>query len=375
MSRLPIRLPLMAAILLPLALLLTAPACSAPPKAPAGGTGYVCPMPEHAQVFDHPGKCPQCGMDLVPRASVHAVAILVFDGVQIVDYTAPYEIFGQAGLTVFTVGPTAAPITTAMGMKVVPAYDFAHAPAAGVLVLPGGNVDVSDARIVDWVKRRSAQSEIVLSVCNGAFWLARAGLLDGLTATTFHGLIDDLKTAAPKARIVRDKRWVDNGKIVTAAGLSSGIEGALHVVEKLRGEARAREIALHVEYDWHPDSKWARANLADRWVGSLEMGDDVRYQHVSSLGDLDHWRMEGLVTSTLAPEILAERLGKQLESHAHWISAGPTRAAAGVTRHDWTFKDDEGRTWNATLRLAPGDEAGQIRSTLEWSRSGAPAAR
>ena len=368
MNRLSIRLPGIAAIVLPLALLMTAPACSAPPKAPAGETEYVCPMPEHAQVFDHPGKCPQCGMDLVPRASVRAVAILVFDGVQIVDYTAPYEIFGQAGFTVFTVGPTAEPITTAMGMKVVPAYDLAHAPAAGVLVLPGGNVDVSDARIVEWVKRRSAQSEIVLSVCNGAFWLAKAGLLDGLTATTFHGLIDDLKAAAPKARIVRDRRWVDNGKIVTAAGLSSGIEGALHVVEKLSGADQAREIALHIEYDWRPDSKWARANLADRWVADLQLGDGVSYRALSSLGDADHWRMEGLATTALAPEALADRLGKQLAARPRWTAAVPTRVAAGVTTRHFSFKDDQGRPWNATLSLAPGATAGELKTTLEWAR-------
>jgi putative intracellular protease/amidase len=366
---------LAAAVLLPLALLATAPACSTPRDDAHGSSGYVCPMPEHTQVFDHPGQCPLCGMDLVPRKGRRAVAILLFDGVQIIDYTAPYEVFGQAGYLVFTVAATPDPITTGMGMKVTPTYDFAHAPAADVIVLPGGNVQVSNARIIDWIRERSPQSKVVLSVCNGAFWLAKAGLLDGLSATTTSGRIGQLQATSPTTRVVRDRRWVDNGRIVTAAGLSSGIEGALHVVEKLSGADQAREVALHIEYDWRPDSKWARANLADRWVADLQLGDGVSYRALSSLGDADHWRMEGLATTALAPEALADRLGKQLAARPRWTAAAPARVAAGVATRHFSFKDDEGRLWNATLRLAPGATAGEIKTTLEWARTGAPAER
>src|SRR5262249_5850021 len=156
------------------ALLATAPAGCAPRPEADDASGYVCPMPEHPQVFDHPGQCPLCGMDLVPRAGRRTVAILVFHGVQIIDYTAPYEACGQAVYLVFTVAPTLAPIVTGRGMKVPPAYDFAHAPTADVTVLPGGNVDVSRTAIVDWIRQRNPQSKVVLSVCNGAFWLAKA---------------------------------------------------------------------------------------------------------------------------------------------------------------------------------------------------------
>jgi len=315
------------------------------------------------QAFDKPGQCPHCGMPLVEKdaaAKELQVGILIFDGVQIIDYTAPYEVFGQAGYLVFTVAATPDPITTGMGRKVTPTYDFAHAPAADVIVLPGGNVQVSNARIIDWIRERSPQSKVVLSVCNGAFWLAKA--------TTTSGRIGQLQATSPTTRVVHDRRWVDNGRIVTAAGLSSGIEGALHVVEKLSGADQAREIALHIEYDWRPDSKWARANLADRWVADLQLGDGVSYRALSSLGDADHWRMEGLATTALAPEALADRLGKQLAARPRWTAAVPTRVAAGVTTRHFSFKDDQGRPWNATLSLAPGATAGELKTTLEWAR-------
>lgn len=374
-----IRAQAFAALALPAVLLTLGAAGAAPPDKAAApdlrhGREYVCPMSEHRQVFDRPGKCPVCGMELVPRTARVKVAIMVFDYVQIIDFTAPYEIFGEAGFDVFTVGPTREPVTTVMGMKVTPDYDFAGAPPAEVLVLPGGGVNVDDARIVDWVKRRSAQARVVLSVCNGAFWLAQAGLLDGLTATTTNGRIAQLQEEYPKVRVVRDRRWVDNGRIVTAAGLSSGLEGALHVVEKLQGHPKARTVALHAEYDWRPDSRWTRASLADRFAGRLELGDDLGYQEASAYGDLDHWRIEGALTTAVAPEALIKRIADQLEARWHWTSTGPTRSAAGATSHGWTFKDERGRPWQAALRLTAGHQAGELESTFEWSRVGAPAA-
>jgi putative intracellular protease/amidase len=369
-----IRSRALAALVL-LAVLLTLGAAGAAPAdqaSPPPHREYVCPMSEHPQVFDHPGKCPICGMQLVRKTQRVKVAIMVFDNVQIIDFTAPYEVFGEAGFDIFTVGPTTQPITTVNGMRVTPAYGFADAPPADVVVLPGGGVDVDDARIVDWVKRRAAASGIVLSVCNGAFWLAKAGLLDGLTATTTSGRIAQLQAEYPKVRVVRDQRWVDNGRIVTAAGLSSGLEGALHVVERLQGHGKARTVALHAEYDWRPQSHWTRASLADRFAGHLDLGDDLSYEEVSAYGDLDHWRIEGVVTTGVAPATVLERIGDQIEARWHWTSAGPARSTGGVISHGWTFKDERGRPWTGTLRLASRQEAGELEAVFDWSRNGAP---
>src|SRR5207237_4144378 len=167
----------------------------------------------------------------------------------------------QPLFNIYTVAERAAPITTNVGMTVVPKYTFANAPKIDVLVLPGGDTraGVNNPAVIKWVQDTAASAEYVMSVCNGAFYLAKAGLLDGLTATTFHGLIDQLKVAAPRTRVVIDQRFVDNGHIITAAGLSSGIDGALHLVEKIMGRGRAQEIAHALEYDWQPDAGYARA--------------------------------------------------------------------------------------------------------------------
>src|SRR6185436_18797067 len=101
-----------------------------------------------------------------------------------------------------------------------------------------------------WVKKNAAQSERVLSVCNGAFYVASTGLLDHQKATTFNGLIPELEKEVPTATIVRNERFADNGKIIAAAGLASGIDGALHVVQEYSGLARAQELATNLEYNW-----------------------------------------------------------------------------------------------------------------------------
>jgi transcriptional regulator GlxA family with amidase domain len=187
-------------------------------------------------------------------AAAKNVAILIFNQVQIIDSMGPYEVFGQARYTVYTVAATAQPITTAMGQVLVPRYTFATAPKTDILVVPGGEVEgvMNDPTVIRWIRDQSKPAEVVLSVCTGAFLLARAGLLEGLTATTFHSALDMLRYLAPHTKVVGNQRFVDNGKIVTSAGLSAGLDASLHVVAKLQGKPRAEEIARHMEYRWDP---------------------------------------------------------------------------------------------------------------------------
>ncbi len=201
----------------------------------------------------------------VPRAAKafgpreEKVGILVFNGVQIIDSMGPFEIFGAAGFAVATVAETADPVTTSMGLTIVPAYSFADAPRFDVLVVPGGGVRMArrSAATLEFVRAATSRAAHTLSVCNGAFILASAGLLDGLTATTTASLIDDLRAEFPKTKVVSDRRFVDNGKIVTAGGLSAGIDGALHVVAVMRGDEAAARVAEGEEYDWRPEGKAA----------------------------------------------------------------------------------------------------------------------
>ena len=279
------------------------------------------------------------------------VAILLFPGVQIIDYTGPWEVLGHARIDgkpafkIYSVAETASPFDTAMGMTVIPSYTFAKAPKPDILVLPGGNVDpqLSNEGIIRWIRESAKTAEVVLSVCNGAFFLAQAGLLDGLEATTFAGMIDDLQRSAPKTKVVRDKRFVDNGKIITSAGLSSGIDGALHVIEKLYGKGTAQLAAVGMEYDWRPDSGWARASLADMQLFPAfpAVGEYPR-RVVKHEGTKDRWETSWKVTTTASAQALQENMDKAF-GEAGWKRQGP-----GAFRHE-----GDGGAWTETTRVVP----------------------
>ena len=370
---------LVAAIVAALALVPPVPASGQEGKeAPA--KQYVCQpcdMECDKKVFDKPGRCPVCGVQLVEKASDQArderpgAAILIFDGVQIIDYTGPYEVLGQGGYRVFTVAETKQPLRTAMGMTVVPEYSFADAPPAEILVVPGGSVvgPTGSAATLQWVKRRHDESRQTMSVCNGAFILAKAGLLDGLRATTFYGLIDELRAEAPKTKVVNDQRYVDNGRIVTTAGLSSGIDGALHIIEKLRGQGTAQATALHMEYDWHPDSGWARAALADRLIPGVRLGDGSKMTMLHTRGDRDRWDMAVAVTSPLAPAEILAKVDEALTAE-HWTK-GKTETTGKGTRSAWTRQGADVGAWAGRLSLEPdGKEANRYTLAMTIARKG-----
>ncbi len=312
------------------------------------------------------------------------LAILIFEGVQIIDYTAPWEVFGHApssgehqhAFEIYTVAPKAGPITTAMGMSVNPKYTFENAPKADVLLLPGGNVDdhMDDPRVKKWVQDTTKDAEIVLSVCNGAFFLGRAGLLDGLEATTFAGMIDDLQAAVPKARVVRDKRFVDNGKIITSAGLSSGIDGALHVIERLFGKGNAQVAATALEYDWRPDGGFVRAMLADRYLGGAYAAiRQFPRNVVSHEGTRERWETRWLVTTDLSPKDALARFESKLPEAKGWTrDASAASSSANAARTVWRYRDEKGEAWTATgtFETVPG-EAGKLAVVTRVVRGGA----
>src|SRR5690349_16854947 len=171
------------------------------------------------------------------------VAIVLFDGVQIIDYSGPWEVFGQAGFKVFTVADKTEPLTTRFDEKVTADYSFDNGPDADIILLPGGrgtSKAADNPRAIKWIQDKAKNARYVMSVCTGAFLLARTGLLDGLNATTFHDAIPSLAQAAPKTNVVYDQRYVDNGRVLTSAGLSSGIDGALHLVTRILGKGQTQ---------------------------------------------------------------------------------------------------------------------------------------
>lgn len=309
------------------------------------------------------------------------LAIFIFEGVQIIDYTGPFEVLGQAHdggkplFNVYTVAEKAGPITTAMGMTVVPKYSFADMPKTDVLVLPGGGVrpHLENSKVIKWVQDTSANAEYVMSVCNGAFFLGKAGLLDGLSATTFYGLIDQLKVLAPKAHVVTNQRFVDNGKIITTAGLSSGIDGALHLIETIAGRGRAQEVALNLEYNWQPDVPYARASFADRYLRKLlgaegfKLPEGTGWTVLNQQGGKDAWEKNWQVTlNTTAPELL-----KLIDAK---LSEGWTRVS-GVANRDvakslWRFSDEEGMEWGAVAEVEPNEQmANSFHLRIMFARS------
>ncbi len=198
------------------------------------------------------------------------VGILIFDDVEVLDFCGPFEVFSVAAarattvssekpFEVFTVARTREPISAHGGLSVNPHTTLAESPAIDVLLVTGGQGTrplIHDVEMIGWIKDRAAQAELVLSVCTGALLLAKAGLLDGLSITTHRGAFDLLRELAPQASVRDDVRYVDNGRVITSAGIAAGIDMSLHVVERLLGRDHAAATARHMEYPWEsPDQR------------------------------------------------------------------------------------------------------------------------
>lgn len=184
------------------------------------------------------------------------VAILVYEGVEPLDFAGPGEVFAATdGFEVFSIAASDAPVESGGFFRIVPQHTFASHPRIDILVVPGGNAGSVryDRESMAWIRKTAREADLVLSVCNGASILAEAGLLDGLEATTHQGSLAGLRRMAPRTVVHSDLRFVDNGKVITAAGVSAGIDASLHVVSRLLGEDRARRTAQYMEYAWEPE--------------------------------------------------------------------------------------------------------------------------
>lgn len=183
------------------------------------------------------------------------VAFYLQNGVEVLDFAGPMEVFSYAQFQVFTVSKTKDPIVSQGILKIIPDYSIDDAPKADIIAFFGGNAGnaSNDPKVIDWLKRQPTP-DYYFSVCTGAFILGKAELLNNLTVTTFHESIDNLQKAVPSAKVLRNVRFVDNGKVITTAGISAGIDGALHLVAKIRGQEAAKQVAYYMEYDkWVPD--------------------------------------------------------------------------------------------------------------------------
>lgn len=225
-------------------------------------TGYVCApcgCSHDDKVASEAGSCAGCGMDLIARADIRNVAIVVHDGVELLDFSGPGEVFAASGgrFNVYTVSEDGKPIVSQGFLRVDPNYSIHDCPWPDILVVPGGGSSelLNSQWMMEWVRNVSREAEFVMSVCTGAYVLAEAGLLDGRSATTHWGEIESLKRVAPKATIHTGTRFVRSGNVLTTAGVSAGIDGALYLVAEIFGGEMATATAEYMEYDkWEPEA-------------------------------------------------------------------------------------------------------------------------
>jgi transcriptional regulator GlxA family with amidase domain len=193
------------------------------------------------------------------EASKRFVAILLYEGVYLLDFCGPQEIFfdtildnGAKAFEVALVAPSNAPIKAHTGSTITPDFSIINCPAPDILVIPGGNLELTESNTAlgQWIRETSEKSTITLSVCTGAFILASLGILDGLKACTWFGATGYLQKKYPQIKVCPNERITDNGKIVTTAGVSAGIDGALYVVSKLINRETAKKTANYIEYNW-----------------------------------------------------------------------------------------------------------------------------
>ncbi|MFK7957010.1 MAG: DJ-1/PfpI family protein [Lysobacterales bacterium] len=290
------------------------------------------------------------------------VAILMFDGVQIIDFAGPYEVFGQAGFGVFTVSERGQAVDTAMGLRTTPDYSLADAPPFDVLLVPGGDVDDAshNKAILDFIRQHSGTQQKILSVCTGSFILAESGVLNGLKATTFYRSLDNFRKDYPKIEVVKGVRWAENDHIITSAGLSSGIDAALHLVAQFRSVEIARSTALHLEYDWQPEQGFVRTSLADQYLPTLDINWPRKTQisSVFSIGDEQHWQRRIRITSSRSLDELLARIDTGMDELTGWA-----RVESGQRK--WTRTSDQQGITMQLVHVSSTDDQHQLDVTLD----------
>ncbi len=196
------------------------------------------------------------------------VGMLLFPEVEVLDFAGPFEVFSVAGriagkavgaetppFRVVTIAASMSPVTARHGLKVIADHDFTNAPPIDVLIVPGGVMDqpLGDPATLGWVRETAARATLTASVCTGAFVLAEIGLLAGRTATTHWEDVADLRARFPEVTVVDDVPFVDEGAIITSAGISAGIAMSLHLVGRFAGTRLAELTAKQMQYDWRPE--------------------------------------------------------------------------------------------------------------------------
>jgi putative intracellular protease/amidase/YHS domain-containing protein len=209
-----------------------------------------------------------------PAAGMLPVALVLGKNAVVLDFAGPLEVFAGAStkdgkplFAPYVVAASKVPVTVGSGMKVLPDHDFKSAPQPKLIVIPAMDFSQKDTQMFDWIRTASKRTDVTMSVCDGAFVLAKTGLLDGKSATCHHGGFFSFAANYPQVHLKRGARFVEEGNLASAGGISSGIDLALRVVERYVGHELAVEVADGMEYQgkgWlNPESNEVYAKMPE----------------------------------------------------------------------------------------------------------------
>ncbi|MEC2255319.1 AraC family transcriptional regulator [Bacillus thuringiensis] len=188
-----------------------------------------------------------------------SVGIFLFNEVEVLDFAGPFEVFSvtevneEKPFTVYTVSENGEMITARNGLKVQPDYSIENLSPVDILIIPGGlgarEYEIKNEIVIKWIRQQMKEVKLMTSVCTGALLLAKAGLLEGLKATTHWASIEKFKNEFQNVEVIENVKFVDEGHIITSAGISAGINMAFHIVKNLLGMHVAEDTAKRMEYD------------------------------------------------------------------------------------------------------------------------------
>ncbi len=194
------------------------------------------------------------------------VGIYIYPNAEVLDFSGPFEVFSTASrvsafprlFNTFLISETSVPVEARGGFSVNPQHSITNHPTIDVLVIAGGvhHDQLVNVEVLNWIQKIAPQAQIVSSVCTGVFLLAEAGLLKGLKVTTHWEDMDELERDFPDMTIVRNKRWVEQGKYVTSGGITAGIDMSLHLVERIIDHDLAKKTAKQMDYVWSNASNY-----------------------------------------------------------------------------------------------------------------------
>lgn len=237
-------------------------------------SGGLAEDASHQTTAAHPWRHLPAPPDFEPSDRLVA-GFLIVDGVYNSELMAPYDIFHHTpfhtepnpGIEVFTVSPDGETVTTFEGLRIEPHHSFASAPEIDILVVPSAEgsmtTDLDDAEMIDWVRTTGARARFVVSLCDGSFVLAKAGLLDGRAVTTFPGDQDRFAEVFPQLDLRRGVSFVHDGEILTSEGGARSYDVAMHLVDHLYGEKVARGVGSGLIIEWPPRPGALEALLVD----------------------------------------------------------------------------------------------------------------